>query len=182
LRKLLTLIVILAAGTLTAHADTIFNLYADFPGFFTIQGTLTIDLATGVVTADTAQLYPPGSTIGSPIDSDLFQNSSEAGSGEPFSYTVVQTEATGTGAPYVFDLTLPVASLIDYSGGEICSAPLTQNACHTIVFQQLQAVAVADSGYLEPATSPVPEPSSLALLGTGLLAAYGIASRRRVHP
>ncbi len=86
------------------------------------------------------------------------------------------------------DITLPVASLIGYSGGVICSAA---NPCAEYSFANYINRGGAEmlDGQLTPLGDPVlvaetvatPEPASLLLFGTGILFFAGISRHRLVH-
>lgn len=82
----------------------------------------------------------------------------------------------------IFDLALPLNTgvLAGYSGGPICSVA---NACgESVSFLENSAgkYVPIETGSLTPLVLPTtaPEPSSIALLGTGLLCLAGVVRRR----
>jgi PEP-CTERM motif len=101
-------------------------------------------------------------------------------------YTFFLSDQSAT-AP--FSLALPVSSLIDYTGGSICSldAPCNDGVNYMSAFAFPKADPYVESGSLtlissvDPPSAVTPEPSTFALFGTGLLSLAGVMRRRFVR-
>jgi hypothetical protein len=156
-----------------AHADNIQTFQLEdtnlvnsslyFAG--TATGTITIDTTTGDVLS-ASLVY-----TGTPTTIDF------SGPAGPTTSTgsVTSTEFTDTTDTYFLDLNIPLASLINYTGGSICSLSTCEpfSWIHTAPRPD-GSYATANyftSGSLDP-TTPTPEPSTLLLLATGFLAAF----------
>ena len=158
-----------------AHADTIntFNLNAVLTSG-TALGTVTLDENTGKFTASNITVVAGGMSAvftGAPIS----QTTATGLSSNVF--------ATSASSLVSFDLALPIASLVGYTGGSICT--VTASCALDVTGVQFAGAADltdATSGTLTlvPAVVVTPEPSSLLLLATGVLVLGGIMRRRRV--
>ena len=166
--------VALAGSFGMAHADTLntFNLSAVLTTG-SASGTVTLDETTGKFTAANITVMASGASAvftGAPIA----QTTATGLSSNVF--------ATSTLPLISFDLALPIASLIGYSGGSLCTITASCATDATGV-QLVNAADLTDatSGTLTlvPATGVTPEPSSLLLLATGVFVLGGIMKRRR---
>jgi hypothetical protein len=176
---------VLVVPSLAAHADVI-NTFAvsittgsGFSPKDKAGGTLTLDATTGRwLSADVSYYYggDPGDVIATfTTEQGYYPN-------PDFVYTFFES-AQYPDEP--FSLALPVTSLVDYSGGIICS---NESTCvdgvpfmSAFSFPYLDPFVECGSLTLISSTDPsavTPEPSTLALVGTGLLSLAGAARRR----
>jgi hypothetical protein len=166
------------ATSLIAHADTLstFDLNATTVSGGSASGTIILDATTGLFTSADITVMTQGSQFlfnGVPIPNQV---SSFA------TVTFVKDSLNNA-----FYLSLPVSSLIGYTGGKLCSALLyCGNSMVTFpseFFANMTGPLSSDfveAGALTLASSaPTPEPSSIALLATGLLGAAHLTRRRR---
>jgi hypothetical protein len=166
------------------HADIITPFSLDgftFQTPATLTGTVTIDITTGIVTGIDAT-YTAGSLTDELTTLNTFV--------PPFLGGYATVGATS--APGNLQISLPVSSLVGYTGGMVCTYPVGKNCGAGPVTNGLFMVYEASefstpmlnfnevqSGELDPVpTLPTPEPSSILLLSTGLLAA---AASTRPH-
>jgi hypothetical protein len=159
--------------TCAARADTIgtFELSSTFWSGATATGTTTIDETLGIVTA---------ADITYVLD------------GKSYVYaTITDQYDTGTdenvnifGPPGYFFLSTP-GTWVGYTGGDICTTAAEN--CPVVSFPDVYyytSVSFDNDGAatgeltLVSTTGVTPEPSSVALLGTGLLAGCGVIRRR----
>jgi hypothetical protein len=166
---------ILAAGILAAHADTMstFSLTNyTFQSGATATGTIVIDVTDGEV-ASTNITYFGVTTL-------LFDISTGTGNVSAGLYSnAPSTDAAGDVLADSFHT--PAVGFVGYAGGETCSQA---DLCDVFVTSAIifanstQDLLETGSLTLEPSIVTTPEPSTLALLSTGILGLVDVARRK----
>jgi hypothetical protein len=192
LRRSFLPLCLLALSTFAAHADTVstFDISGSTApnesfGTGSLSGTLTIDTTTGVVTGIDILLNVPIPSLSS-FETFVFESA-------PTSHEEVISNifviALKDGSIESFGLALPVSSLVGYTGGPVCSGtnPCISGASSTVspllgdYFSNPQSATLTLETPITTDPSPVPEPSSLTLMGTGVIGAFCTLRRKLLN-
>jgi hypothetical protein len=167
------------ATSLIAHADTLstFDLNATTVSGGSASGTVTLDATIGLFTSADITVVTQGAHF-------LFNGVPAPNQVSSFATVTFVKDSLDN----QFILSLPVSSLIGYTGGGLCSVLLhcgnSMVSLPSEFFANMTGPFSSDfveAGTLTLASSaPTPEPSSIALLATGLLGAVHLTHRRRL--
>jgi PEP-CTERM motif len=171
----LAALTILAACTLTVHGDTIvpFDFNATLVGG-TVSGIVDVDITKGQFT--TVDFTATISGISHLFDTPAFNQGAVPSPATLYVGDFIDSSGD------MFQIALPPTSLIGYTGSAVCSLVLSCNPTLDIPTVFIQAKTdignIASSGSLTPAAAATPEPSTFALLTTGILGLAGAARRK----
>jgi hypothetical protein len=166
---MLLLSALFLSATLAAHADNIvtFDASGVFQSGSTLSGTLTLDSTTGIFTA--VDLF-----VSSP-DTLAFNAVAQLCSYPVAGICTIQSGNGSAYQPPVLVLDVIATSLIGYTGGSIGSETSPDFGYSSNIYF---GAGIPDDSLTSGRLTTTPEPSSIALLGTGLLALGGFARRR----
>ena len=180
LRSLLTILTILAVSTLVVRADTVvpfdFNATLEGLGGGTVSGIVDVDITKGLFTTVDFTAIVGGV-------SHLFDTPASNQGAVPSPPTLYVGDFSDSSGD-AFQIALPPTSLIGYTGSAVCSLGFACNPTDIpTVFVEAKSDlgAIATSGSLTPAAASTPEPSTFALVGTGILGLAGAARRKFSH-
>ena len=171
-------VALLLSGTV-AHADTLYNFTGSLQSGVTFSGTIAFSPTGGVLNEDTytavALRFSDGSVLDTAVHSipdsgEHFYTTSQSSNPYSPSFSLITTEVQpGFTSDAVCTITQYCADEMPYFG-----TPDYRS------LSILQGQEIEEANITAPTTSVTPEPSSIALFGTGLLGVAGIVRKRFV--
>jgi PEP-CTERM motif len=153
----------LLAGGGSARADNVetFDVSGTFTDSTTVSGTVVVDTTTGV--------FESGNLTYLGTDYDVLYDAASLPSSGAYQFVLT----TGSGLNPSLDFALVGSSLVGFDGGPLCSVT---DVCgiYASAYEPGAGALLLESGTV----SATPEPSSLMLVGTGLLGSAGVVRRR----
>ena len=176
--RLFSLALVIYGASASAYADSITNFtFSAALQSGTAQGTIMIDTINGQITGGNFTANAPAPP-GLPAVMDVFTTLRNAG------YNGTNQIADFVSGTDTFELSLPLVSLVGYSGSSICS--ITERTGCTIanspsyyptlfIYFNHELAEAAVTGSLTPSSAP--EPSIYVMLGAGLAWVIGAARK-----
>lgn len=171
----------IAVSPTAAKADVMtFDIYGTIDYTHDIAGTFLIDTTTGAFLSADLQYQGMNFNIGEAAALE------DHDPDRPVGYVIGLNTADSGSYPYL-SIILPQDSLIGYEGGVVCHNMTPDPGFVESNCPAAELISFYDSdegadewtaGYIEPAVSATPEPSTLVLLGTCALGLLGIGSRK----
>lgn len=168
MRDLLLVSVLSLCMPAVSHADTVFHLVNNtYEGGGVATGTVNIDTVNGVFDSVNIDLTLSGA--------DYLFTGAPATQVAGFDNNTQYYEYSFDAGNDALTIDIPVGSLVGYSGGLLCT---DANLCGSGYEGDLQLADGTLYGAATGSLAATPEPSSLILLGSGVLAGVGVVRRR----
>lgn len=166
-----TAVLLSISGVARADGFITFDLNASFLSGGSINGTLLLDSTQNAFTQGQFTVNSEGNVYS--LSGLPFPNQQANYLEEAFSSAVTPDESVG------LLLYLPISSLAGYDGSAVCSLTV---ACGpgiaTYFVNAFDTTTVSAETVIDGSVSPVPEPSSVTLLGTGVLGVAGVLRKQ----